>query len=93
MTETSDPEVNMLGMIMAFEQGELDDDGTVVLFQHLVDTGLAWQLQGFYGRTAMDLIEQGRVTRPGPAPHEHTAAGPADCDRCQLIRDNASWLV
>ncbi len=52
---------NMLTAILAFEQGELDEDGVVELFQHLVDTGLAWQLQGFYGRTARDLIEAGLV--------------------------------
>jgi hypothetical protein len=56
---------NMLSAIIAFEQGELDEDGVVELFQHLVDTGLAWQLQGFYGRTAADLIEAGLVTVPG----------------------------
>jgi hypothetical protein len=47
--------------IIAFESGELDGDKVVELFQHLVDTGLAWQLQGHYGRTAMSLIEQGLV--------------------------------
>jgi hypothetical protein len=58
-------QTNMLDAIIAFEQGELDEDGVVELFQHLVDTGLAWQLQGFYGRTAADLIEAGLVTVPG----------------------------
>jgi hypothetical protein len=27
--------------------------------QHLIDTGLAWSLQGWFGRTAAALIEQG----------------------------------
>lgn len=53
--------------MIAFEQGELDQDATVALFQQLVDTGLAWQLQGFYGRTAADLIRAGLVHTPGAA--------------------------
>ena len=53
---------DLLTQIMSFEQGELDEEGIVKLFQHLVDTGLAWQLQGFYGRTACDLIAAGLVT-------------------------------
>lgn len=48
--------------IMAFEADELDESETIELFQELVDTGLAWKLQGFYGRFAVELIEQGLVT-------------------------------
>ena len=28
-------------------------------WQHLIDTGLAWSLQGWFGRTAAALIEGG----------------------------------
>ena len=48
--------------IIAYENGELDEADTVSFFQRLVDTGLAWTLQGSYGRTAAGLIEAGLVT-------------------------------
>lgn len=42
-------------------EGDTDADETLVLeaWQHLIDTGLVWSLQGFYGRTAARLIENG----------------------------------
>jgi hypothetical protein len=53
---------DLTSSIIAFEDGELDEDEVIALFQHLVTTGLAWQLQGSYGRTAAALIEAGLVT-------------------------------
>uniref|UniRef100_A0A6M3LF60 DUF7417 domain-containing protein n=1 Tax=viral metagenome TaxID=1070528 RepID=A0A6M3LF60_9ZZZZ len=64
MTTTTKP-YDCVGNIMAFEQGDLNDEETIELFQHLVDTGLAWQLQGSYGRMARTLIEAGYVTKGG----------------------------
>jgi hypothetical protein len=51
-----------LNMMIAFEEGELSEEDTIELFQGLVDTGLAWKLQGFYGRTAAQMIKEGLVT-------------------------------
>lgn len=50
--------------IIAYEQGSLDREETVQLFQELVDSGMAWRLQGHYGRTAQRLISAGLVKLP-----------------------------
>lgn len=47
--------------IIAYEAGELDESEALELFQHLVDSGLAWKLQGSYGRTAKALLDAGLV--------------------------------
>jgi len=50
---------NLIDKIIDFENGSLPEDDTIELFQYLIDTGKAWTLQGFYGRTAIDLIRRG----------------------------------
>lgn len=37
------------------------EDQYIDAWQTLVDTGLAWQLQGWFGRTAARLIEDGVI--------------------------------
>ena len=51
--------MNQIDKIIAFEQGDLDEEGILELFQELIDSGLVWQLQGSYGRMARNLIEAG----------------------------------
>ena len=56
---------DVAGFCIEWEQGDLGEEETIRGFQHLIDTGLAWQLQGCYGRQAMALIENGQCFAPG----------------------------
>lgn len=38
-------------------------------WQHLVDTGTCWKLQGWFGRTAAALIEAGHIKTPSTRIH------------------------
>jgi hypothetical protein len=62
----SDPRkgYSLTDRIIRYESEEIDQEEMVALFQDLVDSGLAWSLQGHYGRTAMRLIEAGIITPP-----------------------------
>ena len=59
---------DVVGFIMAYECGELDEDAVIEGFQHLIDAGTVWSLQGSYGRMAVHLIEAGLCTGPEPEP-------------------------
>ena len=56
---------SQIANIIAYEQGELTDQEVVCLFADLVRSGLAWELQGHYGRTANALIKEGWFDREG----------------------------
>ncbi|PRH79379.1 hypothetical protein C6N75_09860 [Streptomyces solincola] len=45
--------------LMAFEDGRLGPGEVIDMFQRLIDSGMAWRLQGSYGRTARGLIDAG----------------------------------
>ena len=45
--------------IIDFENGEMDEEQVAEFFQGMINSGVVWQLQGFYGRTAVSLIEAG----------------------------------
>ena len=51
-----------LNLIMQYEDGSISDDDAIRLFQDLVDTGLAWELQGHYGRTAHAMLKAGVIS-------------------------------
>lgn len=76
--ETTLPQRTFFDSMLAWEEGELNDDETVVLFQHLVDNGMAWTLQGMYGRQAQRLIDAELVHLPERAKTILPAAGISD---------------
>ena len=51
--------LNSMRVLFDYENGELDEIQSLILFSELVKSGLAWQLQGSYSRTAQALIEGG----------------------------------
>lgn len=56
---------DLVGRIMAYESGELDDDETLQLFSELIKGGTIRHLQGSYGRAAADMIASGLLTPDG----------------------------
>tara|TARA_A100001515_G_scaffold34578_2_gene26922 strand:- start:1155 stop:1352 length:198 start_codon:yes stop_codon:yes gene_type:complete len=55
---------DIVGKIMAFEQGELANEEVYALFQFLLDSGMIHSLQGSYQRMAEELILAGKVEMP-----------------------------
>jgi len=49
-----------VGLAEGFIEADSEDE-VIEAWQYLVNTGLAWQLQGFFGRTAKRLIEDGVI--------------------------------
>ena len=54
-----------VGLIMDFEGGEISQDNFLNLFRDLIKSGMCWNLQGFYGRTATNLIENNIIDKKG----------------------------
>ena len=50
--------------ITRYESGEMNEQEVIDFFQKLVNSGIAWKLQGSYGRTAQRLLEAGAITSP-----------------------------
>lgn len=57
--------MDTVNALMDFEDGTLDDAGTLELFSHLITTGMAWNLQGSYGRMAQGFIDAGYIDPDG----------------------------
>jgi hypothetical protein len=53
---------DLVGKIISFENGDMSDEELIAFFQELIDSGMAWSLQGMYGRMAKNLIDEGYCT-------------------------------
>ena len=56
-------------MACAYAEGFNEGEGAskslqLAAWQYLADTGQAWQLQGWYGRNATALIDNGIISKP-----------------------------
>ena len=63
-TETKKP-FDLVGNIMAYEEGELGDNEVIDFFAELIKTGQCWTLQGCYGRMAKSLIDNKYIDAKG----------------------------
>ena len=60
------PDIDSLtDKIIRYEDGEMDEQETIELFAGLIKNGMAWTLQGHYGRTAQSFIEGGIISPKG----------------------------
>lgn len=55
---------DVTGAIIKYEEGDISEEEYYELFQYLVDSGMAWELQGFYGRQAAMMLEEGHLLPP-----------------------------
>lgn len=66
---------DIVGQIMAFESGELDNEEVFALFQFLLDSGMIYSLQGSYQRMATDLVLAGKIEPPSEDQNEGMKEG------------------
>jgi len=57
--------MNLIDRMIAYECGDINDEGLLELFAELISSGKAWTLQGSYGRTASALIDAGYIDTDG----------------------------
>ena len=93
-------EMGLVDQLLAWTNGDLDEDGVIEIFQKLIDSGLAWQLEGHVGRSAYDLIMAGSarypawIAKPWPTVrpgHRKSAMAKQTITRFACCRVRAGW--
>jgi hypothetical protein len=72
---------NAVGIAEGFIEAESEEQ-VIEAWQYLIDSGLAWKLQGWFGRTANQLIEEGICSAPRASEDTHLGAIPANFYFC-----------
>jgi len=65
--------LDLTQQIIDYESGDLSTEKTIELFSILIKNGMAWSLQGCYGRTARHLIDIGILNEAGEIDYEQLA--------------------
>ena len=53
--------MQLVDQLIAYEEGQMTEDEEIALFQHLIDTGMCWHMEGYYHRVGASLIEAGLI--------------------------------
>lgn len=64
MTTRNDAPYDLVRALIELDEGTLTPEKEIELFLELVDTGLAWTLQGRIGRQAADMLADGTIQPP-----------------------------
>lgn len=63
--------MDLMQRVVQYESEANSLEWIVQLFADLIATGLAWQLQGRYGREAKAMIDEGIITVQGDVNWDH----------------------
>ena len=64
LLESNRPSTPNVDDFMRYEPDQMSHEEEVAFMQRLINNGMAWSLQGHYGRTAQHFISMGLCTRP-----------------------------
>jgi len=56
--------MDTVGQLMAYENGEMNEEEVIAFFQFLLDSGMIHSLQGSYQRMAEHLLSEGLIKQP-----------------------------